>query len=559
MTPVPEIVSVVIPVFGREEVFANVKRLLAQPYANRLKLVVVDNGNPPELSAKLKALGERGVEVVSLPENRGGSGAYIAGVEYAMRNHPATDLIWLLDDDAEPEERTLPELVETWSARGGSASRVGAVVSTILSRQRPGTVVETGADVRPGFPVQRRNNGLDVRELPEESFEVTYGAATSLLVSKDCIRACGFFENVFIHFDDIEWGYRVTQKCGWKIFAASRSRVVHPEFTGVSKSGAWLSYYDTRNTLWFCGKYDKKRLRVLLHRLAVHRVLLFLHGDTVLRPYLALALRDFRSGRLRLRGELPRLSLPADIDAAALDSKGGTVALLCWGRRAEMAVRSRLPNCRVRALVYDEAPGRGFAAVCRKFFFRHLALQFFVWTHPWVPVLYDYAFVRHRMLPLVFAKKIPVDLETLASDCPPSAEMLASFPWDVCMEQDAVRARLRANPAAWAAGKERYLEERFKAYESRLAQLTGPERKAFRLRFGRELRWSLRLGVLDLKLFSASDRRRIRSHVRFSEGIPVRLGNMVLRLLPGALRRGLFAVASRIWIPARSAVRRMRG
>ncbi|MBQ9726256.1 MAG: glycosyltransferase family 2 protein [Kiritimatiellae bacterium] len=551
-------ISVVTPVFRREDVFKTVAFLEAQPFWPRLRMVVVDNGNPPELSARLRALEAKGIDVVSLAENRGGSGAYFAGMDHAMRAHADTDLVWLLDDDAEPNARTLPALLEVYAERSAESGRVAAVVSTIVSRQHPGIVVETGAIAAPGKKSVFPNRGAKIAELPDEDVEVVYGAAASMLVAKECVRECGFFENLFIHFDDIEWGYRVTQKRGWKIFATTRSAVVHPEFKGVSKSGAWVSYYDARNEFWFCRKHAPDRLPAMLRRAAIHRFILRLHGDEVVLPYLRLAAVDFRSGRLRLRSELPDLSFPSEVDWTTLDARGGAVALACYGRKTLAFVRSRLPHCKVKALVYEIDSTQPVSVFLRRYLLAHLSFQLFCWLHPSVPVLFDYSFIRHRMFPLLFTGRINVAFEYLVPECFPGDGKWMSFPWDVCAEFDAVRARLRADPDAWAAGKDDYLRKRFAAYEERLAQLSGAERRAFRLRFGRELRRSIRLGVLELSAFSPAERKRIRGYVRAATGLPERIAS-AFRFLPGSLRAAGADVAARVWTVVRSTARRIRG
>ena len=105
-------VSVVIPVYGRDDALETVPFLMRQPYADALRIVVIDNGNVAERSARLKALAHDGAEVVSFPENRGGSAAYMAGMETARRKFPECRCVWLLDDDAKPNGDTLPALVE---------------------------------------------------------------------------------------------------------------------------------------------------------------------------------------------------------------------------------------------------------------------------------------------------------------------------------------------------------------------------------------------------------------------------------------------------------------
>ena len=81
-------IPVVIPVFGREDVFGTVALLRSQEYAAQVRFIVIDNGNEAELSARLASLSGEDCRVVRFDENRGGSAAYIAGMEAARRCFP---------------------------------------------------------------------------------------------------------------------------------------------------------------------------------------------------------------------------------------------------------------------------------------------------------------------------------------------------------------------------------------------------------------------------------------------------------------------------------------
>ena len=91
-------VSIIIPVYGRDDALATVPFLLRQPYADAIRIIVVDNGNEAGRSSRLKALSSAAVEVISFPENRGGSAAYIAGMERGRCKFPECRYVWLLDD-----------------------------------------------------------------------------------------------------------------------------------------------------------------------------------------------------------------------------------------------------------------------------------------------------------------------------------------------------------------------------------------------------------------------------------------------------------------------------
>ena len=301
MTPV----AVIVPVFGRECVFTTVAFLRAQPYADSLRFVIVDNGNGPALSNRLAALEGSDCHVIRFDENRGGSAAYISGMGYAMRECPDADWVWLLDDDAVPNAGTLPGLLKTMEAQIAVDPKVASVGSAVVSAEHPGVIAECGARFSPLFGHARPClGGRRLADVGEVTLPVSYAAACSLLVNKAAVVACGFWEDVFIHFDDIEWGLRVG-KAGWRNFATTASTVIHPDFHGYDESRCWMTYFDARNKYWLASKYSP--LHVCLARIknAIFDLKALLTGR--LRASIAyrrLAWKDYRSGVRRTRAEL---------------------------------------------------------------------------------------------------------------------------------------------------------------------------------------------------------------------------------------------------------------
>ena len=300
MRPIP----VVIPVYGREDAFAAAALLRGQPYADRLRLVIVDNGNRPGLSARLKALEGVDCHVISFSENRGGSAAYSAGVEYAMREFPEAPHVWLLDDDAKPNARTLPGLVETMDRLVREDAKVASLGSVVVSAADPDCIVECGAAFSPllghSFPKLR---GKRVSAVGERTVRVDYAAACSLLVRTEVVKTLGFWEDVFIHFDDIEWGVRAT-RAGWHNYATTASTVTHPEFD-PKKAGAWVCYFDARNQYWFASKFGPLHVAVAWLKNKMKDVRARVTGELVDgNACRALAWRDYKAGIRRTRTEV---------------------------------------------------------------------------------------------------------------------------------------------------------------------------------------------------------------------------------------------------------------
>ena len=298
------VIPVVIPVFGRADVFATIALLRAQSYAQKLFFIVIDNGNEATLSSRLATLAGEDCHVVRFEENRGGSAAYIAGMDFARKNHPESPYVWLLDDDARPNAQTLPALVETMERLQGKGEKVASVGSTMVDKADPDRIIECGAE----FVLLlgqvfahlrwRRLHRVGIRTL-----RVGYAAAFSLLVNVRAVEECGFWEDVFIHLDDIEWGLRVS-KAGWRNYATTASTVVHPK-GGPNKAGAWVCYYDSRNLLWLAAKHGRLHVFAAKVRDFVRNLRGWLTGHYPERiPYRKLAHADFKKGIRRTRTEV---------------------------------------------------------------------------------------------------------------------------------------------------------------------------------------------------------------------------------------------------------------
>lgn len=294
---------VVIPVYGRDGVFATIGFLRSQTDTAQLRFIVIDNGNSAALSSRLRDMEADDCHVISFTENRGGSAAYIAGVEYAMSRFPESPYVWLLDDDAKPDERTLPGLCAEMDRLVRKDMRVASVGSAVVRPDMPDRIVECGADFSPllahAWPKLR---GRTLSKVGGVTLRVDFAAACSLLLNVAAVRELGFWEDVFIHFDDIEWGVRATL-AGWHNYATTHSVVRHPEFD-PKKAGAWVCYFDARNQYWFAAKFGPLHVAVvwLKNRMKDIRAVwtgVMKDGNA----YRELAWRDYRAGVRRSRKE----------------------------------------------------------------------------------------------------------------------------------------------------------------------------------------------------------------------------------------------------------------
>ncbi|HYE02507.1 MAG TPA: glycosyltransferase [Phycisphaerales bacterium] len=242
------LVVVVIPCFDRQHDLTTVLHDLAAldlgPAQARLgvRVVVVDNASARPLEAP--AAHPFALEVIRLPTNTGGSGGFNAGIARALSlfdaqpDHPAHELIWLLDSDARPCPDALGRLV---AALLGDPTL--AAIGSAIAADLDSAPFEVGGRVNPRDgtfePVARGAAGLRV------PVQCQYVAACSALVRASAVRATGLLPDVFLNADDVEWFIRLRQATGGRVAAHPLAVTAHPRF---DRFQTWARYYIARNS-----------------------------------------------------------------------------------------------------------------------------------------------------------------------------------------------------------------------------------------------------------------------------------------------------------------------
>ena len=301
--PYPRVGVFVVTWNKKADVLALLDSLQEHPYPN-WRVTVVDNDSSDGTAA---AIGERHpwVRCIRMPVNLGGTGGFNAGLCQALRDADY-DYVWLLDNDVVVEPGALEVLVETLERRGDAA----AAGSHMIQRDFADVTNEIGGDVdltRGRLLLNRHRTAS--RAHRDEVYEVDYLAAASLVVRFDVLRQVGIWDDFFIHYDDVDWCLRI-KKAGYKVLACAASRIRH--VSARSKPVTWVLYYDLRNMLYLQHKHNRPGFghyaffTALLHAYAMRDEL---SGKTYYQRLAREALRDFFSGRIGKRDDLPPLSL----------------------------------------------------------------------------------------------------------------------------------------------------------------------------------------------------------------------------------------------------------
>jgi GT2 family glycosyltransferase len=203
------------------------------------------------------------INLIRTEKNCGGSGGFSLGLKATSELNYS--YIWLLDDDVRLDSESLVKLVAVLQQHPD----IGIVGSQIRKLNQPDFIQELGSKI---YQPKAHLLGLFANEhytkISSNNLEISYlavdvVAAASLLVRASLVRKMGYFENYFLHFDDVEWCLRAG-KYGMKVAAAPGSIVWHD--SPDCKIRPWISYYDERN-LCYC--FEKHRPELLRKRLFV--------------------------------------------------------------------------------------------------------------------------------------------------------------------------------------------------------------------------------------------------------------------------------------------------
>ncbi|MEY3231671.1 MAG: hypothetical protein RL689_1760 [Planctomycetota bacterium] len=195
-----------------------------------LRAVVVDDASDPPLAID-DPTHPLEVRRVRLAEQRGGSGAFNAGIRAAMESPRTPDAVWLLDSDAAATPGALLPLV---AALDDDAKAIAA--GSALRDPVSGHLYEAGGRVG-------RWSGTATPCTPTTRRVVDYAAACSLLIRADALRHAGLFPEVFLSHDDIAWCLEASRRLGGHVVAVPQSIVDHP-WQRVHVAGR---YYASRN------------------------------------------------------------------------------------------------------------------------------------------------------------------------------------------------------------------------------------------------------------------------------------------------------------------------
>lgn len=268
-------VTAVVVTHNRKYLLAQCLQAILTQSISVANILVVDNAGDDNSECFIKSQtfwDEQRIKYVRLSQNIGGAGGFAHGIQMAMSDD-SSNWLWLMDDDCEPSEHALAELL--YPVDQAVVEKIGFVCGKVLWSDKSAHKMNL-PDISPlinGVPFNRHDED-DVLLVKSCSF-------VSVLVNPDAVCKVGLpLRQMFIWGDDVEFFHRMT-RVGWLGLYARKSAAVHhtrknenSTIYSIADSELWKYRYGVRNQLFHIRR-EKGWLpyfKVLLSKLVVQNI-----------------------------------------------------------------------------------------------------------------------------------------------------------------------------------------------------------------------------------------------------------------------------------------------
>jgi N-acetylglucosaminyl-diphospho-decaprenol L-rhamnosyltransferase len=240
--------------------FASLKSVLRQQQL--AELVLVDNGNPPDVLARLQqmALGEPRLKIITGQSNIGFAKACNMGAKRATG-----DYLLMLNPDCLLPPGALGDMMASFNEIPNAILAGCWLMNPDGTEQRggrrqlltPGTALSEAIGLHRFFKVKRLNQNHTA--MPEQTHEVPAISGAFMCIRRnDYIRLFGLDEGYFLHVEDLDICMRV-HRAGGKIICVPRVRVTHMLSTSGEVSSNFIEWQKARGFIRYFNKHFQEK------------------------------------------------------------------------------------------------------------------------------------------------------------------------------------------------------------------------------------------------------------------------------------------------------------
>lgn len=245
----PKVIVLILSYNGKQLLDDSVTSYLANDYPN-FEVVVIDNGSN-DGSAEYVKLHYPKAKIISIEKNRGYSGGFNFGLEYAFKNQNA-DYVVVTNNDVKVDTKVISSLVKI--ARKDEMT--GFVTGKVYYFDKPDTLQTVGKKEHPiywsGGHIGNREKDIGQFDNIEERF---FADDIFTLVSRKLYNDIGAYdENFQFQSEEFDWQARAKEK-DFKIMYTPGAKIWHKDSMTIGKQSAFKAYFDARNPMIVILKY----------------------------------------------------------------------------------------------------------------------------------------------------------------------------------------------------------------------------------------------------------------------------------------------------------------
>ncbi|MGE4320081.1 MAG: glycosyltransferase [Acholeplasmataceae bacterium] len=272
-----EIYALTVTYNSSEKLEKCIKNILSQSLTLK-KVIIVDNASNEVHKNKIDKISKlnNNIEVLFMEENYGGAGGFYYGIKHIIENYDS-DWIWLMDDDAYPDENCLRNLVQDVNVNTGACLPLIYGIDREKYQFYHYKIVSNN--------LYTYSNPINELNINQDIFIIDSGAFVGPLIKTSVISDIGYPDkDLFIYGDDFEFLYRLSRK--YDLIVKTNAIINHNDpiinnSIEIRLYNIWKEYYKYRNAVLFVMKYSRSRLDKFVNKFQIKKEIVIISLKTI--------------------------------------------------------------------------------------------------------------------------------------------------------------------------------------------------------------------------------------------------------------------------------------
>ncbi|MDD5362908.1 MAG: glycosyltransferase family 2 protein [Ignavibacteria bacterium] len=245
----PKVTVLILSYNGKHLLDESITSYIKNNY-NNFEIAVIDNGSTDGTEEYVKSKFPS-VKILRIEKNRGYSGGFNIGLEYAFEKNNS-DYVLISNNDVEADVNIISELVNVAT----KDKKNGFIVGKVLFYEHRNIFQTVGMAYDPiRINGGHIGYGEEDKGQYDEIAERHFADDVFILVSRELYEEVGGYDTEFVlQAEQFDWQFRAKKK-GYKIMYAPLAKLWHKDSMTIGRNSPIKHYYDSRNSMIVLMKY----------------------------------------------------------------------------------------------------------------------------------------------------------------------------------------------------------------------------------------------------------------------------------------------------------------